>query len=117
MVHRSRKSGLGGIARAARTYHPDGMVQSEWDKAIRELNNQELALFARRAHRRLGRGFVLSDVDEPRPVYITWMVGAPPTLIDAVLEYDPECEAVVVSEDEHDEEKIVIDCVKIQRHH
>jgi hypothetical protein len=93
------------------------MAQSQWDKAMRELHNQELALFARRAHRRLGRGFVLSDADEPQPVYITWMVGAPPPLIDAVFEYDPECEAVVVSEDEHDEGNIVIDCVKIQRQH
>ena len=93
------------------------MAESAWDKAIRDLHNQELALFARRAHRRLGRGFVLAAADEPRPVYITWMVGAPSPLIDAVLDYDPEREAVVVSEDDEDEGSIVIDCVKIQRHH
>ena len=93
------------------------MANSEWDKAIRELHNQELARFARRAHRRLGRGFVLSDAAEPQPVYITWMVGAPSPLIDAVFDYDPEREAVVVSEDEQDEGTIVIDCVKIQSHH
>lgn len=101
----------------ARLYHADGMAQSEWDKAIRELHNQELALFARRAHRQLGRGFVLSDADELQPVYITWIAGAPPPLIDAVFEYDPEREAVVVSEDEHDEGNIVIDCVRIQSRH
>lgn len=93
------------------------MAQSEWDRAIRELHNQELARFARRAHRRLGRGFVLSDADESQPVYITWMIGAPPPLIDAVFDYDPEREAVVVSEDEQDEGTIVIDCVKIPSHH
>jgi hypothetical protein len=91
------------------------MAQS-WDRAIRELHNQELARFARRAHRRLGRGFVLSDADESQPVYITWLIGAPPPLIDAVFEYDPEREAVVVSEDEQEAGSIVIDCVKIQSH-
>jgi hypothetical protein len=98
-------------------YHADGMKRSEWDKAIRELHDQELALFARRAHRRLGRGFVLSDSDELQPVYITWIVGAPPPLIDAVFDYDPECEAVVVSEDEKDEGSLIINCVKIQSRH
>jgi hypothetical protein len=93
------------------------MKQFEWDKAIRELRDQELALFARRAHRRLGRGFVLSDNDELQPVYITWIIGAPPPLVDAVFDYDPEREAVVVSEDETDEGNIIINCVKIQSRH
>lgn len=93
------------------------MAQSEWDKAMRDLHNQELARFARRAHRQLGRGFVLSGTDEPQPVYITWTMGAPAPLIDAVFEYDPEREAVVVSEDEQREGDIVIDCVKIESHH
>lgn len=93
------------------------MAHSEWDKAMRDLHNQELALFARRAHRQLGRGFVLSAADEVQPVYITWMVGAPPPLIEAVFDYDPEREAVVVSEDDGDDDSIVIDCVQIQRQH
>ena len=105
------------MAPGRRLYHADGMRQSEWDRAIRELHNQELARFARRAHSQLGRGFVLSDADELQPVYITWIIGAPPPLIEAVFDYDPEREAVVVSEDESDEGSIVIDCVKIQSHH
>jgi len=84
---------------------------------MRELHEQELALFAKRAHRQLGRGFVLCDVDEPWPVYITWIIGAPPPLIDAVFEYDPECEAVVVCEDEHNEGNVIINCVRIQNRH
>lgn len=91
------------------------MTRLEWDKALREMHDQELALFARRAHRQLGRGFVLSDSDELRPVYITWIIGAPQPLIDAVFDYDPEREAVVVSEDQED--SIVISCVKIQTCH
>lgn len=91
------------------------MTRLEWDKALREMHDQELALFARRAHRQLGRGFVLSDSDELRPVYITWIIGAPQPLIDAVFDYDPEREAVVVSEDQED--SIVISCVKIQTSH
>lgn len=84
---------------------------------MRDLHNQELALFARRAHRQLGRGFVLSASDEVEPVYITWMVGAPPPLIEVVFDYDPEREAVVVSEDDGDDDSIAIDCVQIQRQH
>jgi hypothetical protein len=98
-------------------YHAEGMKGSEWDKALRELHEQELALFARRAHRQLGRGFVLSDDDELRPIYITWIVGAPQSLIDVVFEYDPESEAVVVSEDQTDADNVIINCVKIQRRH
>lgn len=93
------------------------MAHSEWDKAMRDLHNQELALSARRAHRQLGRGFVLSASDEVEPVYITWMVGAPPPLIEVVFDYDPEREAVVVSEDDGDDDSIAIDCVQIQRQH
>ena len=85
--------------------------------AEREWKDQELALFARRAHRRFGRGFVLSAHDELQPIYITWIVGAPHTLVEAVFDYDPEHEAVVVCEDEGGEDAIVINCVRIQNRH
>jgi hypothetical protein len=84
-------------------------VFGEWRK-------QELALFALRAHRQLGRGFVLSD-DADQPVYITWIIGAPQPLIDAVLAYDPRHEAVVVSRDESCDDTMIINCVRIQRCH
>ena len=93
------------------------MKHLDWSTAVRELHDQELALFARRAHRHLGRGFVLSDHEDPRPLYVTWMVGAPAPLIDAVFDYDPEREAVVVSQDENDEDNIIINCVRIQSRH
>ena len=93
------------------------MKQDEWDKTMRELHDQELALFARRAHRHLGRGFVLSDTDDARPVYVTWIVGAPPPLIDAVFEYDPEREAVVVSEDDDEEGSLIINYIRIESRH
>ncbi len=98
-------------------HHAGVMKHLDWNTAIRELHDQELALFARRAHRHLGRGFVLSDDEDPRPVYVTWMVGAPEPLIDAVFDYDPEHEAVVVSEDENDEGNIIINCVRIESRH
>jgi hypothetical protein len=89
-------------------YHAVGM---------RELHDQELALFARRAHRRFGRGFVLSDTEEARPVYVTWIIGAPPPLVDAVFDYDPEHEAVVVSEDDNDEGSLIINYIRIESRH
>ena len=97
--------------------HAGVMTDLDWSTAIRELHYQELALFARRAHRRLGRGFVLSDDEDLRPVYVTWMVGAPEPLVDAVFDYDPEHEAVVVSEDDNEDGNIVINCVRIQSRH
>ena len=93
------------------------MAHFDWDEAVRLWRNQELALFARRAHRKLGRGFVLSDDADLQPVYVTRIAGAPQPLIDAVFDYDPEREAVVVSEDEGDDDSIIINCVKIQSLH
>lgn len=93
------------------------MTQDDWDRVMRGLHDQELALFARRAHRQLGRGFVLSDSDEARPVYVTWIVGAPPPLIDAVFEYDPEHEALIVSEDGEEEGSLIINYVRIESRH
>lgn len=83
----------------------------------REWRKEELALFALRAHRHFGRGFVLSDNAEVQPVYITWIIGAPPPLIEAVLGYDPKHEAVVVAKDDSCEDTMVISCVKIQSCH
>ena len=83
----------------------------------REWRQQELALFALRAHRQFGRGFVLSDTAELQPVYITWIVGAPPPLIEAVLGYDPRHEAVSVSKDESCDDTMIVNCVKIQYYH
>ena len=93
------------------------MKHSGWDHAVREWREQELALFARRAHGQLGRGFVLSEGSDLQPVYITWIIGAPQPLIDAVFDYDPEREALVVSEDDGDGDSIVISCVKIASRH
>ena len=84
---------------------------------LREWRKQELALFALRAHRQFGRGFVLSDRCEVQPVYITWIMGAPQPLIEAVLGYDPKQEAVVVSRDESCDDTMIINRVKIQQYH
>ena len=45
------------------------------------------------------------------------MVGAPYPLVDAVFEYDPECEAVVVTEDKGDDDAIIVNRVRIQSRH
>ena len=60
------------------------------------------------AHRQLGRGFVLCDAEAGQPVYVTHMAGAPPALVDAVLGYDPEREALVVAEDATEDDTIVV---------
>ena len=93
------------------------MTYLAWNRAEREWRDQELALFARRAHRRLGRGFVLSACTESQPVYVTSIVGAPHPLVEAIFEYDPECEAIVVTEDEGDDDAIIVNRVRIQSRH
>lgn len=92
-------------------------MNSSLELALREWREQELALFARRAHRQLGRGFVLCDGDDEPPIYVTRIMGAPQELIDAVLEYDPEREALVVREHEPDGDAIVVSCVRIESRH
>lgn len=84
------------------------MSSIEWIRALRQMRDQDLALFARRAHRQLGRGFVLCDAEAGQPVYVTHMAGAPPALVDAVLGYDPEREALVVAEDEYEDDTILV---------
>ena len=93
------------------------MTHSYSGHAFREWRHQELALFARRAHRQRGRGFVLSDGANVQPVYVTWIVGAPQSLIEAVFGYDPECEALVVSESEGDRDGIIISRIRIESRH
>lgn len=88
------------------------------DRALRLWRDQELALFARRAHRQLGRGFVLADEDDDSPpIYVTRIAGAPPELIEAVLGYDPEREALVVWGDQPDDDSVVLSCVRIAPRH
>ena len=96
-------------------YHAGDVTALEWEDAAREWRDQDLARFARRAHRRLGRGFVLSCCNESQPIYVTWIVGAPHPVMEAVFEYDPEREAVVVTED--DDDVIIMNRVTIQSRH
>ena len=82
--------------------------------AVQAWRSQELAQFARRAHARLGRGFVLVESDNPKPVYVTHILGAPLRLVAAVYDYDPEHEALLVCDDNED---CIISRVKIDRQH
>ena len=54
---------------------------------------------------------------ESQPVYVTSIVGAPHPLVEAIFEYDPECEAIVVTEDEGDDDAIIVNRVRIQSRH
>ena len=92
------------------------MAPREWDRALLAWREQEMALFARRAHAQLGRGFVLVERNENRPVYVTEVAGAPHELIDAVSQYNPEEEALLVS-DENGVDVVTISLVKIQKVH
>ena len=63
-------------------------------------SEQSAARFGRRAHGHFGRGFVLVDpADRNSPVYVTRLDGAPPSLCQEVSVYQPEREAVLVSQD------------------
>jgi hypothetical protein len=88
----------------------------QWDTALLVWRDQDLALFARRAHAQLGRGFVLVERNEPRPVYITQVAGAPSQIVDAVCAYNPDKEALLVFEDE-DPDSVRMSLVKIQMAH
>ncbi|RPI50277.1 MAG: hypothetical protein EHM55_21765 [Acidobacteria bacterium] len=87
-----------------------------WDDALVALRNQDLALFARRAHAQLGRGFVLVERNESKPVYITRVAGGPLPLIDAVSSYNPEEEALLVF-DEGEPGGVTMSIVTIQKVH
>jgi hypothetical protein len=92
------------------------MDKDAFERAQIAWREQELAEFGRRAHAQLGRGFVLIERDEDRPVYITFVSGAPPQLIDAVYRYNPVEETLIVS-DEDEPEAFTISVVKIQKGH
>jgi hypothetical protein len=107
--------GLPGSQKIDQSLGMDASI--DFARAFREWRDQELALFGRRAHRQLGRGFVLTDGDDSPPIYVTRMAGAPHALIEAVYDYDPEREALVVCEDRFDDDSIVISCVRIDSRH
>jgi hypothetical protein len=90
------------------------MDKHAWDKAEHAWRRQELARFGWRAHAQLGRGFVLVEHDEERPIYVTQVIDAPLPLVDAVCHYNPEEETLVVS-DEDEPETFTISVVRIQR--
>lgn len=79
--------------------------------------DQNLALFARRAHAQLGRGFVLVDRNKRGPVYVTHVRGAPQELIEAVCQYDPEEEALLVSDEGGDVDIVTVSVLKIEKRH
>ena len=78
---------------------------------------QELALFARRAHRQLGRGFVLVTPDDDQPIYVTWIVGAPLPLLHAICDYDPEHEALLVVRESSDADAVIVSFIRIESFH
>jgi hypothetical protein len=84
------------------------------DRAALVWRDQELARFGHRAHAQLGRGFVLIQHDEARPVYVTQVSDAPRQIIDAVYHYNPEEETLLVS-DEDEPATFTISVVKIQK--
>ena len=87
-----------------------------WERAVLRWREQELAHFARRAHRNVGRGYVLLARDEKDPIYVTPAFGVPLSLLDEVYEYDPEHEALVVSEADLERDSVVITRIKIQHY-
>jgi len=59
---------------------------------------------------------VLVSPGDVEPVYITW-AGAPQRLIDAVYAYNPECEALVVVDENDKQDTVTLSCVKIESRH
>jgi hypothetical protein len=91
------------------------MDGSQWEHALDLWRSQELAQFARRAHAQLGRGFVMVDGDQARPVYVTDVLGAPTPLMDEVYSYDPTREALIVRGDADDDDAVTISRIRIDR--
>jgi hypothetical protein len=89
---------------------------SGWSRVIVEWAEQGMARFGKRAHSHFGRGFVLVDpADGKTPVYVTQLAGAPPELFRQVQEYQPDCEAVLVSQDDPTENVLIVRRVRIEQ--
>ena len=101
----------GGIATAV---YDTVRSMDHFDCAIQAWRYQELAQFGRRAHARLGRGFVFVESYDPQPIYVAQIVGVPAPLVAAIYDYDPEHEALLVCEDSED---VIISRVRIDSHH
>ena len=96
----------------------DHPMSDDWDAFFEEsCRKQELAWFARRAHRHMGRGFVLITPDDDQPIYVTWTVGAPFSLLDAIYGYDPEHEALLVSQEGDDLDAVNVSFIRIESRH
>jgi len=96
----------------------DHSASDEWDTFFEaSCRKQELALFALRAHRHMGRGFVLVTPDDDQPIYVTSTIGAPPPLLDAIYGYDPEHEALLVSQVGDDLDAVNLTFIRIESRH
>ena len=94
------------------------VTSDDWDSFFEESGReQEIARFARRAHRQLGRGFVLVTPDDVQPIYVTWTTGAPLSLLDAIYDYDPEREALLVSHDGDQDDAVIVSLIRIEHRH
>jgi hypothetical protein len=94
------------------------LTGDDWNSFFEESDReQELARFARRAHRQLGRGFVVVTPDDVQPIYVTWTVGAPLSLLDAIYDYNPEREALLVTHDGDDVDAVIVSVIRIETRH
>lgn len=73
---------------------------------------QIAAEFGRRAHAKLGRGFVIVDARD-RFIYVTLLNGAPVELMDLVCVYAPCEETVVVFEDPEEPDVLIVRRIRI----
>lgn len=74
---------------------------------------QTAAEFGRRAHAKLGRGFVIIDAKD-RFIYVTLLSGAPVELMGQVCMYAPYEETVVVFEDAEEPGVLIIRRIRIE---
>jgi hypothetical protein len=91
-----------------------GVFSAGWQNAIVEWREQSFALFGQRAHAHFGRGFVLIDSAEERPIYVTHLAGAPPGLFQEVQHYRPDQETVFVSKDDEDADVLIVRRIRIE---
>jgi hypothetical protein len=105
------------MASRGRSAQPKDMSVFEWKQIADDMwHYQRLAQFGRRAHAHFGRGFVMVDDEREQPVYVTELLGAPQPLLDAVYSYDPDREALIISEADADD-AVTISCIRIETLH
>ena len=84
-----------------------------WAVALDDWRKQDAAQFGRRAFAQLGRGFVMVEPNVSKFVYVTRLIDAPIQLVDEIVHYMPNSEAVLVYEDRAEPGVLIVRRIRI----